>query len=199
MTSYRTGSGPHTGVHLIIVRSDLGAIVHKHPPIRAGGRITEQITLPTPGRYRVVIDAYPKLSGPLRNFQLFRSITVAGKAAPRPLPPFRPTISVAGYRFVLKHPPSLHAIRPDHDQRDRPERAADEVHAVVRRVGARDLLPSRIARLLPHACLLRRNERVHERSGPDTRHRKCDQARAAPRWRSASRAGHLAALLAVQG
>ena len=112
LSSYRTGSGPHTGVHLIIVRSDLGAIVHKHPPIGADGRITEEVTLPTPGRYRVVIDAYPSLSGPLRNFQLFRWITVAGKAAPRPLPPFRPTITVAGYRFVLKQPPSLHAIRP---------------------------------------------------------------------------------------
>jgi hypothetical protein len=112
LTSYRTGSGPHTGVHLIIVRSDLGAIVHKHPPIGADGRITEEVTLPTPGRYRVVVDAYPRLSGLLRNFQLFRSITVAGKAAPRPLPPFRPTVTVAGYRFVLNRPPALHAIRP---------------------------------------------------------------------------------------
>jgi hypothetical protein len=112
LTSYRTGSGPHTGVHLIIVRSDLGAIVHTHPPIGSDGRISEEITLPTPGRYRVVIDAYPKLSGVLRNFQLFRWITVAGKAAPRALPPFRPTVTVAGYRFVLNHPPALHAIRP---------------------------------------------------------------------------------------
>jgi hypothetical protein len=112
LTSYRTGSGPHTGVHLIIVRSDLGAIVHKHPPIGADGRITEEVTLPTPGRYRVVVDAYPRLSGLLRNFQLFRSITVAGKAAPRPLPPFRPVVTVGGYRFVLNHPPALHAIRP---------------------------------------------------------------------------------------
>jgi hypothetical protein len=111
LTSYRTGSGPHTGVHLIIVRSDLGAIVHKHPPIGADGRITEEITLPTAGRYRVVIDAYPRLSGPLRNFQLFRSITVAGKAAPKPLPPFRPAVTIDGYRFMLNHPPALHAIR----------------------------------------------------------------------------------------
>lgn len=112
LTSYRTGSGPHTGVHLIIVRSDLGAIVHKHPPIGADGRITEEVTLPTPGRYRVVVDAYPRLSGPLRSFQLFRWITVAGKAAPSALPPFQPTVTVAGYRFVLNHPPALHAIRP---------------------------------------------------------------------------------------
>jgi len=111
LTSYRTGSGPHTGVHLIIVRSDLASIVHKHPPIGADGRITEEVTLPTPGRYRVVIDAYPRLSGLLRNFQLSRWITVAGKAVTKPLPPFRPTVTVAGYRFVLNHPPALHAIR----------------------------------------------------------------------------------------
>ena len=66
LTSYRTGSGPHTGVHLIIVRSDLGAIVHKHPPISPDGRITGQVTLPTPGRYRVVVDAYPKRGRPAR-------------------------------------------------------------------------------------------------------------------------------------
>ena len=111
LTSYRTGSGPHTGVHLIIVRSDLASIVHKHPPIGADGRITEEVTLPTPGRYRVVIDAYPRLSGLLRNLQLSRWFTVAGKAVTNPLPPFRPTVTVAGYRFVLNHPPALHAIR----------------------------------------------------------------------------------------
>jgi hypothetical protein len=113
LTSYRTGSGPHTGVHLIIVRNDLGAIVHKHPPIGADGRITGQVTLPTPGRYRVVVDAYPKVTGLLGNFQLFRSITVAGKAVSKPLPPFRPTVTVSGYRFTLDYRPPLHAIRAE--------------------------------------------------------------------------------------
>ena len=113
LTSYRTGSGPHTGVHLIFVRSDLGAIVHVHPPIGADGRITERVTLPTPGRYRVVVDAYPKVTGVLGNFQLFRWITVAGKAVSKPLPPFRPVVTVNGYRFALDHPPALHAIRAE--------------------------------------------------------------------------------------
>jgi hypothetical protein len=113
LTSYRTGSGPHTGVHLIFVRSDLGAIVHVHPPIGADGRITERVTLPTPGRYRVVVDAYPKVTGVLGNFQLFRWITVAGKAVSKPLPPFRPTVTVSGYRFALDHPPALHSIRAE--------------------------------------------------------------------------------------
>src|SRR5690349_23333919 len=36
LTEYRTGSGPHTGVHLIIVRDDLGVIVHRHPRAQPG-------------------------------------------------------------------------------------------------------------------------------------------------------------------
>jgi hypothetical protein len=111
LTRYRSGSGPHTGVHVIIVRSDLGAIVHVHPPITADGRVSENITLPTPGRYRVVVDAYPRLTGPLRNFQLFRWITVAGRAVTRPLPPFRPSVTDSGYRFTLLNRPRLRAIQ----------------------------------------------------------------------------------------
>jgi hypothetical protein len=112
LTRYKTGAGPHTGVHLIVVRSDLGAIVHKHPPIAADGKISEAITLPTPGRYRVVVDAYPNLSGPLRNFQLFRWITVRGKAVSEPLPPFHPNVRVDGFSFTLHKPPVVRAIQP---------------------------------------------------------------------------------------
>ena len=39
-------------------------------PIEPAGRVEEAITLPTAGRYRVVVDAYPNVSGVLRNFQL---------------------------------------------------------------------------------------------------------------------------------
>jgi len=112
LTSYKTGSGPHTGVHLIIVRSDLGALIHEHPPIGADGRIGETVTLPTPGRYRVVVDAYPNLSGPLRNFQLFRVITAPGTAPQEGLGPFHRTAVVSGYRFTMTNPPRLKAISP---------------------------------------------------------------------------------------
>jgi hypothetical protein len=112
LTSYRTGSGPHTGVHVIIVRSDLGALIHKHPPVGADGRIHERIALPSPGRYRVVVDAYPKLDGPLRNFQLFRWITAKGNARAKPIPPFERSVTVGGYRFELRNRPQLRAIRP---------------------------------------------------------------------------------------
>jgi hypothetical protein len=111
LTRYRKGPGPHTGVHLIIVRSDLGAIVHEHPPVGPDGRVRGNVTLPTPGRYWVVVDVYPQLAGPLRNFQLFRWITVAGKPVAEPLPPYRPSVTVDGYRFTLRSRPRLHAIQ----------------------------------------------------------------------------------------
>lgn len=111
LTRYRTGGGPHTGVHLIIVRSDLGAIIHEHPKPRGGGLFKQKVTFPTPGRYRVVVDAYPALSGPLRNFQLPRWITVPGAAPQAPLPPFRPVVNVDGYRFVLTGSRGLRAVQ----------------------------------------------------------------------------------------
>jgi hypothetical protein len=64
---FRTGAGPHTGVHLIIVRDDLSAIVHKHPPIPASGRLSLPVDLPKAGRYHVLVDVYPA-TGALRNF-----------------------------------------------------------------------------------------------------------------------------------
>lgn len=111
LTRYRTGSGPHTGVHLIIVRSDLGAIIHKHPKPNADGEFKTELTFPTPGRYRVVIDAYPQLSGPLRNFQLFRWIVVPGRASHGGLPAFHPVVTVGGYRFALQGRPRLRAVQ----------------------------------------------------------------------------------------
>ena len=111
LTRYRTGAGPHTGVHLIIVRSDLGTVIHHHPKPQAGGMFRQEITFPTPGRYKVVVDAYPQLSGPLRNFQLTRWITVPGRAPDAPLPPFRPVDTIDGYTFAMQGKPSLRAIQ----------------------------------------------------------------------------------------
>jgi hypothetical protein len=69
MTKFRTGSGPHTGIHLIIVRDDLGVIIHRHPPIGPGGVFKQQVTFPSPGPYRVVVDVYPALTGGAQGFQ----------------------------------------------------------------------------------------------------------------------------------
>ena len=111
LTSFRRGSGPHTGVHLIIVRRDLGTIIHMHPPVGADGTISAPVTFTEPGPYRVVVDAYPNTNGPQRNFQLFGSLRVAGSYTPKPLPPFTSTDDVDGYHVTLHGTPNLHAIQ----------------------------------------------------------------------------------------
>ncbi len=111
LTSYRTGGGPHTGVHLIIVRDDLAYIIHQHPPIGSDGLLRQTVTFPAPGPYRVLVDAYPNLPGVQPNFQLFRSIQVAGRYRPQSLPPFRAAQTVEGYHIQMLGSPSLHAIQ----------------------------------------------------------------------------------------
>ena len=108
LTDYKRGPGPHTGVHLIVVSDDLSTIVHRHPPVGADGRLRQSIVLPRPGKYRVVVDAYPAGQP---NFQLFSTIDVAGHATPKPLPPFSRTADVDGYRFTLHGNPRLHAVQ----------------------------------------------------------------------------------------
>src|SRR5581483_9283990 len=112
LTQFKRGQGPHTGVHLIIVRRDLSTIVHEHPPVGANGRIATTITFPKPGPYRVVIDVYPKTAGPVPNFQEFAIIRVAGAYAPKPLPPLQASQTVDGYTITLHGRPKLRAIEP---------------------------------------------------------------------------------------
>jgi hypothetical protein len=113
LTQYRRGAGPHTGIHVILVRSDLASMIHHHPPVAADGRVSDTVTFPEPGRYRLVVDAYPNLPGPLRNFQLFPTIEVGTSAPRRPLPPFRATQTVDGFRIAIANgQPRLRAIEP---------------------------------------------------------------------------------------
>lgn len=111
LTAYRHGAGPHNGVHLIIVRRDLSVIIHHHPPVGRDGKLTDTVTFPAPGRYRVVIDAYPKNAGLIPSFQLFQTIDVKGIYRPQPLPAYRSTQTVDGYRFTLHGTPHLHAVQ----------------------------------------------------------------------------------------
>lgn len=111
LTANRRGAGPHTGVHLIVVRRDLGVIVHRHPPISADGRISQTIDFPAPGPYRILVDAYPAANGAPRNFQLHHDLRVAGAYRPRPLPPFESRQTVDGYQVSVRAPRTLHAIQ----------------------------------------------------------------------------------------
>jgi hypothetical protein len=111
LTRFKRGPGPHTGVHLIIVRRDLATIIHVHPPVAADGTISTTLTFTKPGPYRVVVDAYPNTTSPQRNFQLFGSLRVAGNYVPQKPPAFASTVVVDGYRITMHGRPTLHAIQ----------------------------------------------------------------------------------------
>jgi hypothetical protein len=111
LTQYKTGSGPHTGVHLIIVRDDLHYIIHQHPPIGPNGLLRQTVTFPAPGPYRVLIDLYPNIPGGQPNFQLFKTVNVVGAYHPQPLPAFRADQTVDGYHIDMHGHPSLKAIQ----------------------------------------------------------------------------------------
>lgn len=114
LANYRHAAGPHNGVDLVIVRNDDSHLLYEDSDIHAGGRITQPVVFPVPGRYRVVIDAYPQANGPNSpyNFQLLETVTVAGTAQLAPPPPPMPSVTVDGYRFTLTDQPALHAIQP---------------------------------------------------------------------------------------
>jgi hypothetical protein len=114
LTEYKKCCGPHQGVDLLIVRSDDSHIQYLDADADPDGRVSEGVVFPTPGRYRITIDAYPKAIGPTTpfNFQLFKWVTVRGKYRPRPLPPSRSTEVVDGYRFQIQGHPHLKAIEP---------------------------------------------------------------------------------------
>jgi len=115
MTRFRTGPGPHTGVHLILVRKDLATIVHLHPPHGPDGTIKTRVTLPLPGPYLVLVDVYPYSQGAqYTNFQLRDSLTAGGGAYTRQkLPPYNPVVHVDGYTYrVVGGIPPLHVSQP---------------------------------------------------------------------------------------
>ena len=108
---YKTGTGPHTGVHLIIVRDDLSYIIHEHPPVGPNGLLRQTVTFPAPGPYKVLVDVYPDIPGGQPNFQLYRTVNVAGSYHPKGLPAFQPDLTVDAYHFAMRGHPSLHAIQ----------------------------------------------------------------------------------------
>jgi hypothetical protein len=111
LTRFKAGGGPHTGVHVIFVRRDLGAFRHLHPDVHADGSFAVDSAGLPPGPYRVVVDAYPA-SGPQPNFQLFDTVRLAGAYTPKALPALQRAQVVDGYRFQLHGTPKLRAIEP---------------------------------------------------------------------------------------
>jgi hypothetical protein len=113
LTTYKKCCEPHAGVDLIIVRSDDSHALYEDSDIAADGRITQPVVFPAPGRYRVVVDAYPIRTSPEApiSFQLFTWVTVRGRHRPQSVPPFSAIEVVGGYRFQIQGHPRLKAIQ----------------------------------------------------------------------------------------
>jgi hypothetical protein len=154
LTRYKTGSGPHTGVHLIIVRDDLAYIIHQHPPVGPNGVLRQTVTFPAPGPYKVLVDVYPNLPGGQANFQLFRTVNVAGAYRARALPAFKPNLVVDGYHVDMQGHPALHAIQAEFIHVDVTDRHGDKpafvpwfgalAHAIFFREGSLDYFHTHI-------------------------------------------------------
>jgi hypothetical protein len=114
LTAYKTCCDPHAGVDLIVVRSDDSHVQYIDADAEPHGRVHVPVVFPTPGRYRIVVDAYPKVTGPNTpfNFQLFRWVTVRGAYRPQSLPLYQSTEVSNGYRFQVQGTPHLRAITP---------------------------------------------------------------------------------------
>ena len=112
LTHYRTGAGPHTGVDLVIVRQGADAIIYTDTTLAKNGVAREDVTLPAPGRYRVIVDAYPNQANVPRNFQLFTHMTATGNTAAPKLPPATNSVTVDGYHFIIHGGQNLKSIQP---------------------------------------------------------------------------------------
>ena len=162
LTSYRKGPGPHTGVHLISVRKDLSLIIHQHPPVAADGRISEVVTFPKPGPYRVLVDIYPDVPGGPRNLQLYETVDVAGAYHPTPTPAFQPRQTADGYTFTVLGKPKLKAVSPGYltiritDPGGRPAKLAEYygalAHAIFFREGTLDYFHTHVCAPHSTAC-----------------------------------------------
>lgn len=109
---FRTGAGPHTGVHLIIVRDDLSSIIHKHPPIPASGELALPVTFPRAGKYHVLVDIYPAAESGPRNYQLTHDLQVGTGDVKAPLPPYAPVVHSGGLTFRVVKLPALKLAEP---------------------------------------------------------------------------------------
>ena len=167
LTDYKRGAGPHTGVHLIVVRRDLGVIIHRHPPIgRERAHLARRSTSPRPGR--TACWSTPTRARRARRATSSSTPTSASRARyrPQPLPPFAARQTVDGYTVTLRAPKQLHAIEAATLTAKVTDPSGKPVvfhpwfgalaHAIFFRAG--------LARLLPHPRLRALDARLHERA-----------------------------------
>ena len=162
LTTFKRGPGPHTGVHLILVRRDLArssTATRRSTRRRRLGQGRVRACRPVPRRRRRL----PGRAGPAAELPALRHAACRGRLPPAAAAGVHDSATVDGYRFTLHGTPRLRrSRRATSCHRHRPAGPPGDLHAVVRRARARDLLPQGLARLLPHAHLRAGCERLHE-------------------------------------
>jgi hypothetical protein len=92
-------------LHLIVVRTDFTGYQHLHPKLGPGGTFSVEVATPRSGRYRAIADFV--IDG--RKYVVGTTLTAAGRATDRPLPPPAQRASVDGYDVELQRPAVLEA------------------------------------------------------------------------------------------
>ena len=162
-------------------------------PSPPSGRLALPVDLPRAGRYHVLVDVYPAGGAAPRNFQLTHELQVGTGDAKAPLPAYAPVVHAGGLTFRVAKLPGLRLAEPASmivNVTDAAGKPVD-VHAVLRRAGARDLLPRGLARLLPLAHL-RQRPGLHRGLRLSCHDRPQHEARAHGAGRAAAGDGHVA-------
>jgi hypothetical protein len=92
-------------LHLIVVRTDFTGYQHLHPVLGEDGTFSVEVATPRAGDYRAIADFV--IDG--RKYVVGTTLTAAGRAADRPLPPPALKASGDGYDVELQRPAVLEA------------------------------------------------------------------------------------------
>jgi hypothetical protein len=96
-------------LHLIVVRRDLTGFQHLHPVMAADGTWTVDLTLPSPGSWRMFADFTATGKPPAT---LGADLTVAGTFQPVPLPEPATTAEAGGFSTSLQGAPRTGVTQP---------------------------------------------------------------------------------------
>ena len=162
LTAFRMGAGPHVGVHVIVVRDDLSSLIHRHPPFPPTARSTK-VMFPSAGATGSWPTPIRRQGGSRTSSSSAGSPSEVSRSRPRRSDRRARSSSTAiASRSGRAEPEGDHA-GISHGHGDLRRMARRRSSPLVRRIGARDLLPRRLARLLPHPRLQSRCRRMHER------------------------------------
>ncbi|MEU4239567.1 hypothetical protein [Actinoplanes sp. NPDC026619] len=99
-------------LHLIVIRRDLSGFQHLHPSMAADGTWGIDLTLPSPGIYRMIADFTAVVGGVPIATTLGSDLTVAGNYAPTALPAPVRAVATDGFAVGYEGEPSTKSTQP---------------------------------------------------------------------------------------